>query len=88
LEGRGRSISEFEASLFYRVSSRTARDTQRKPVSKNSKKKKRKRKEKKLLNTIYVSLIILLLAITSTVSSIIVCFKLFADVYHLDFFWI
>jgi hypothetical protein len=32
---RGRWISEFEASLVYRVSSRTARATQRNPVSKN-----------------------------------------------------
>jgi hypothetical protein len=30
--GRGRLISEFEASLVYRVSSRTARTTQRNPV--------------------------------------------------------
>jgi hypothetical protein len=30
-------ISEFEASLVYRVSSRTARATQRNPVSKNQK---------------------------------------------------
>jgi hypothetical protein len=30
-----RRISEFEASLVYRVSSRTARATQRNPVSKN-----------------------------------------------------
>jgi hypothetical protein len=29
--GKGRWISEFKASLFYRVSSRTARATQRKP---------------------------------------------------------
>jgi hypothetical protein len=35
LGGRGRQISEFEASLVYRVSSRTARAKQRKPVSKN-----------------------------------------------------
>jgi hypothetical protein len=33
--GRGRQISEFEASLAYSVSSRTARTTQRNPVSKN-----------------------------------------------------
>jgi hypothetical protein len=33
LGGRGRRISEFEASLVYRVSSRTARATQRNPVS-------------------------------------------------------
>ena len=31
---------EFEASLVYRVSSRTARNTQRNPVSKSQKKKK------------------------------------------------
>jgi hypothetical protein len=35
LGGRGRQISEFEASLVYRVSSRRARATQRKPVSTN-----------------------------------------------------
>jgi hypothetical protein len=39
--GRGRRISEFEASLVYKVSSRTARATQRNPVSKNQKKKKK-----------------------------------------------
>jgi hypothetical protein len=33
--GRGRWISEFEASQVYRVSSRTTRATQRTPVSKN-----------------------------------------------------
>jgi hypothetical protein len=32
-------ISEFEASLVYRVSSRTARATQRNPVSKKQEKK-------------------------------------------------
>jgi hypothetical protein len=32
-------IEEFEASLFYRVSSRIARDTQRNPVSKKPKAK-------------------------------------------------
>jgi hypothetical protein len=35
LGGRGRQISEFEASLVYRVSSRIARAIQRNPVSKN-----------------------------------------------------
>jgi hypothetical protein len=34
LGGRGRQNSEFEASLVYKVSSRTARATQRNPVSK------------------------------------------------------
>jgi hypothetical protein len=38
--GRGRQISEFEASLVYRVSSRTVRATQRNPVLKKKKKKK------------------------------------------------
>jgi hypothetical protein len=47
LGGRGRRISEFEASLVYKVSSRTARATHRNPVSKKPKKKKKKRKEKK-----------------------------------------
>ena len=32
--GRGRQISEFEASLVYRVSYRTTRATQRNPVLK------------------------------------------------------
>jgi hypothetical protein len=50
LGGRGRWISEFEASLVYRVSSRTARATQRNPVSKQQqqqKTKKTKTKKKK-----------------------------------------
>jgi hypothetical protein len=42
LGGRGRQISEFEASLDYRVSSRTARATQRNPVSKKQNKTKKK----------------------------------------------
>jgi hypothetical protein len=46
LGGRGRQISEFEASLVYRVSSRTARATQRNPVSKHQKPKKQKTKQK------------------------------------------
>ena len=45
--GRGRQISEFKASLVYRVSSRTARTTQRNPVSKNKKQNQRKKKRKK-----------------------------------------
>jgi hypothetical protein len=51
LGGRGKQISEFEASLVYRVSSRTARATQRNPVSENKtnkqKQKRKKRKKKK-----------------------------------------
>jgi hypothetical protein len=42
LGGRGSWISEFKASLVYRVSSRTARATQRNPVSRKKKKKKKK----------------------------------------------
>jgi hypothetical protein len=42
LGGRGRQISEFEASLVYKVSSRTARATQRNPVSKKNKKQNKK----------------------------------------------
>jgi hypothetical protein len=38
LGGRGREISEFKASLVYRVSSRTVRATQRNPVSQTKKK--------------------------------------------------
>jgi hypothetical protein len=37
LEGRGRQISEFEAGLVYKVSSRTARAIQRNPVLKKPK---------------------------------------------------
>jgi hypothetical protein len=39
---RGRRISEFKAILVYKVSSRTARATQRNPVSKNKKQKQNK----------------------------------------------
>jgi hypothetical protein len=42
LGGRGRWISEFEASLVYKVSSRTARAIQRNPVSKTETKTKTK----------------------------------------------
>jgi hypothetical protein len=47
LRGRGRWISEFEASLVYRVSSRTARAIQRNPVSGKQNKIKTKTKNKK-----------------------------------------
>jgi hypothetical protein len=43
LGGRGRQISEFKASLIYRVSSRTARTRQRNPVSRGKKKKTEKK---------------------------------------------
>jgi hypothetical protein len=60
LGGRGRQISEFEARLVYRVSSRTARATQKNPVLKNQTNKqtnkqkqtnKNKKKEKKKRTT-------------------------------------
>jgi hypothetical protein len=42
--GRQRQvISEFEFSLVYRLSSRTAKAIKRNPVSKNQKKKKKKK---------------------------------------------
>jgi hypothetical protein len=42
LGGRGRRISEFKASLVYKVSSRTARAIQRIPVSKQTNKQTNK----------------------------------------------
>jgi hypothetical protein len=59
--GRGRRISEFEASLVYKVSSRTARATQRNPVSKSQKNKNKnknknqKKKKKLLLSKVFIS---------------------------------
>jgi hypothetical protein len=50
LGDRGRWISEFEASLVYRVSSRTAKATQRNPVSKKNKNKKQEDKDKNKTN--------------------------------------
>ena len=47
LGGRGRQISEFEASLVYRVSFRTARATQRNHVSKKKAKTKRRRRRRR-----------------------------------------
>jgi hypothetical protein len=43
LGGRGRQISEFEASLVYKVSSRIARAIQGNPVSKNKQTTTKKR---------------------------------------------
>jgi hypothetical protein len=47
LGGRGRRISEFEASLVYKMSSRTARATQRNPVSKKNKQTNKQNKKKR-----------------------------------------
>jgi hypothetical protein len=46
LGDRCRQISEFKASLVYRVSSRTARATQRNPVMKKQKTKQNKTTKK------------------------------------------
>jgi hypothetical protein len=46
LGGRGRQISEFEANLVFRVSSRITQATQGNPVSKKKKKKYQKEKRK------------------------------------------
>jgi hypothetical protein len=45
LGGGGRHISEFQASLVYRVSSRTARAIQRNPISKQNTTKDNKTKQ-------------------------------------------
>jgi hypothetical protein len=47
LGGRGRWISEFEASLVYKVSSRTSRAIQRDPVSKNKTKQNKTKQTNK-----------------------------------------
>jgi hypothetical protein len=47
LGGRGRHISEFEANLVYKESSRTTRVIQRNPVLKNKKNNKKRKKRKK-----------------------------------------
>jgi hypothetical protein len=59
LGGRGRQISEFKASLVYRVSSRTARATQRNPVLKKQK-QKQKNKNKDKACSIFAGLVAML----------------------------
>jgi hypothetical protein len=51
LGDRGRQISKFKASLVYRVSSRTAKATQRNPVLKKTKNKKTKNTKKQKRTT-------------------------------------
>jgi hypothetical protein len=55
LGGRGRWISEFEASLVYKVSSRTVRATE-KPCLEKPKKKKKKKKSAVALQLKYLQL--------------------------------
>jgi hypothetical protein len=50
LGGRGRRISEFKVKLVYRVSSRTARATQRNPVSIKKKKEEEDKRKRCLLD--------------------------------------
>jgi hypothetical protein len=47
LGGRGRQISEFEANLVYKVSSKTARAIQRNSVSKNKTKQNKTEQQQK-----------------------------------------
>jgi hypothetical protein len=47
LGGRSRWISEFEASPVYSMSSRTAKATERNPVSENKKTTKKQQQQKK-----------------------------------------
>jgi hypothetical protein len=56
--GRGRRISEFEASLVYRVSSRTARAIQRNPISKKN--THTKKIESKACEDVFCSAVVLL----------------------------
>jgi hypothetical protein len=51
--GRGRQISEFKASLVYKVSSRTARATQRNRLESHRNPKKRKKNEVMLSDDYY-----------------------------------
>jgi hypothetical protein len=50
LGGRGKQISEFEASLVYKVSSRTARAIQRNPFSEKQNKTKQNKTKTKTKN--------------------------------------
>jgi hypothetical protein len=52
LLGRGRWISEFEATLVYKVSSRTARAIQRNPVSKEREKEREGEREREERNVL------------------------------------
>jgi hypothetical protein len=73
---RGRRISEFEASLVYKVSSRTARAIQRNPVSKNRKnqtKTKQTKQANKEKNLFHLSKILYYLKFQKTVINQVTC---------------
>jgi hypothetical protein len=55
LGGRGRRIFEYQASLVYRVSFRTAMTTQRNPVSKTYIKKRKNKQRKRNKYAVLVS---------------------------------
>jgi hypothetical protein len=48
LGGRGRQISEFEASLVYKVSSRTARAIQKNPVSRERERERERERKREI----------------------------------------
>ena len=60
-EAEAGGFLEFEASLVYRVRFRTARATQRNPVSKNQKKKKREPEAFVSVGTPWVQILAILL---------------------------
>jgi hypothetical protein len=66
LGGRGRQISEFTCSLVYRVSSRTARATQRNPFSKKTKQTKTKQNKTNKQKETRVSANLLLISVIGT----------------------
>jgi hypothetical protein len=73
LGGRERWISEFEASLVYKVSSRTSRATQRNPVSKKQKtrnKQQQQQQQKSKTKKSYLDLSIQFFVV-STVTSFV-----------------
>jgi hypothetical protein len=85
LGGRGRRISEFEASLVYRVSSRTARATQRNPVS------GKKKKKKKRIYFLYVERLIKIAYIErllETLQTFSVFLTLYAKLYFLQILYV
>jgi hypothetical protein len=55
--GRSRQISEFKASLIYKVSSRIARATQRNPVLEKKKKKEEEKKNQSSCSIVWTLVI-------------------------------